>query len=45
LVPKPQATKGPGQQKLTPGDEQRNGVLHARMLPSSPPWLPARGDT
>jgi hypothetical protein len=45
LVPKPQATKGPGQQKLTPGDEQRNGVLHARMLASSPPWLPARGDT
>ena|SRR5688572_6669860 len=37
-VPKPQATKGPGQQQLTAGDEQGNGVLHARMLPSSRPW-------
>ena len=43
LVPKPQATKGPGQQKLTTGDEQRDGVLHARMLASSPRWLLARG--
>jgi hypothetical protein len=42
-VPKPQATKGPGQQKLTTGDEQRDGVLHARMLASSPRWLLARG--
>ncbi len=42
-VPKPQATKGPGQQELTAGDEQRYGVLHARMLASSPPWLLARG--
>jgi hypothetical protein len=37
-IPKPQATKGPGQQKLTAGDEQGNGVLHGWMLPSSPPW-------
>jgi hypothetical protein len=37
-VPKPQATKGPGQQQLTAGDEQRNGVLHAPMLASSSPW-------
>ena len=42
-VPKPQATKGPGQQQLTAGDEQRNGVLHARMLASSLAWLLARG--
>ena len=37
-VPKPQATQGPGQQQLTAGDEQGNGVLHSWMLPSSPPW-------
>jgi hypothetical protein len=43
-VPKPQATKGPGQQELTAGDEQGNGVLHARMLASSPPWLLAWPD-
>ena len=42
-VPKPQATNGSGQQQLTAGDEQRNGVLHARMLASSLPWLLARG--
>jgi hypothetical protein len=42
-IPKPQATKSPGQQKLTTGDEQRDGVLHARMLPSSLAWLLARG--
>jgi hypothetical protein len=42
-VPKPQATKGSRQQQLTASDEQRNGVLHARMLPSSPPRLLARG--
>jgi hypothetical protein len=42
-VPKPQATERSGQQQLTAGDQQRNGVLHARMLASSPPWLLARG--
>jgi hypothetical protein len=43
-IPKPQATKGPGQQQLTAGDEQGNGVLHAWMLASSPPWLLAGPD-
>ena len=43
-VPKPQATDGPGQHELTAGDEQRDGVLHTRMLPSSPPWRLAGPD-
>ena len=38
-VPKPQATKGPGQQQLTAGDEQRNGVLHCWMLAGPRDWM------
>ena len=37
-VPKPKAAERPGQQELTAGDEQRNGVLHGWMLPDSWPW-------
>jgi hypothetical protein len=43
-VPKPLAAEGSGQQQLAAGDEQRNGVLHAWMLPGSPPWLLAWPD-
>jgi hypothetical protein len=44
-VPKPKAAQGPGQQELAAGDEQRNRVVHAWMLPDSRPWeLPAWSD-
>jgi len=34
-VPQPLAAQRRGQQELAAGDEQRNGVLHAWMLPDS----------
>jgi hypothetical protein len=37
-VLKPKAAESPGQQQLTAGDEQRNGVLHGWMLADSWPW-------
>jgi hypothetical protein len=38
-VTKPLAAEGAGQQELTAGDEQGNGVLHAGMLADPRPWL------
>jgi hypothetical protein len=38
-VLKPKAAEGAGQHQLAPGDEHRDGVLHAWMLADSWPWV------